>query len=522
MLLNIDQESVEDARRILTLLCCAKRPLTLPELIEGVAVELGDDPRLNPDGRLPDEDEIRRVCPGFIEVDAQPDGKTITVRIAHYSVQEYLESGRILHPKVANFSVKMREAHTEVACVCLTYLLSMARGSSAEYPLALYAAERWHEHYHDGNKGTHLVERQAIRLFRSTEGEFENWLRNRNRGAFWELGGNIRHPPSRVYYAALLGLDIVISGLLSVKPFGGRSSGLNPLEVSALVNGRGGYYGNPLQVASYSGNEKVVRLLLDNNADVNAQGGFHGNALQAASYRGYDEIVRLLLDKKADVNAQGGECGNALQAASSRGHEKVVRLLLDKNANVNARSRRGHGYTSLYTYINGDDNAQGGHYGNALQAASYNGNEKVVQLLLDRNANINVRGGYYGNALQAASISGYEKVVQLLLDKNADVNAQGGKYGNALQAASYRGYDEIVRLLLDKKADVNAQGGECGNALQAASSRGHEKVVQLLLDKNADVNAQGGEYGNALQEASSRGHEKVVQLLPNKDTNINA
>jgi hypothetical protein len=34
----------------------------------------------------------------------------------------------------------------------------------------------------------------------------------------------------------------------------------------------------------------------------------------------------------ADVNAQGGFYGNALQAASHGGHEKVVELLLGKGA----------------------------------------------------------------------------------------------------------------------------------------------------------------------------------------------
>jgi ankyrin repeat protein len=43
--------------------------------------------------------------------------------------------------------------------------------------------------------------------------------------------------------------------------------------------------------------------------------------------------VELLLDKGADVNAQGGHYSNALQAASSGGHEATVKLLLDKDAN---------------------------------------------------------------------------------------------------------------------------------------------------------------------------------------------
>ena len=37
-------------------------------------------------------------------------------------------------------------------------------------------------------------------------------------------------------------------------------------------------------------------------------------------------------DKGADVNAQGGGYGNTLQAASSGGYEKVVQTLLDKGA----------------------------------------------------------------------------------------------------------------------------------------------------------------------------------------------
>jgi hypothetical protein len=48
---------------------------------------------------------------------------------------------------------------------------------------------------------------------------------------------------------------------------------------------------------------------------------------------------------------------------------------------------------------------QGGFYGNALQAASYEGYEAVLKMLLDAGANVNMQGGFYGNALQAASVS---------------------------------------------------------------------------------------------------------------------
>ncbi|KAI4943376.1 hypothetical protein J4E91_009285 [Alternaria rosae] len=216
--------------------------------------------------------------------------------------------------------------------------------------------------------------------------------------------------------------------------------------------------------------------------------------LYYAAMLGFSTVTRLLLDKGAEINAQGGHYGNALQAASAGGHEQVVKTLLNKGAEVNA---------------------QGGHYGNALHAALVRGHEQVVKKLLDKGANVNAQGGHYGNALYEALIREYDQVVKTLLDKGADVNAQSGAYSNALQAASARGYEQVVKTLLDNGANVNAQSGVYSNALQAASAGGHEQVVKTLLDKGANVNTQGGLYGSALQAASLKGHKQVVKMLLN-------
>ncbi|CAI7672865.1 unnamed protein product [Penicillium discolor] len=166
-----------------------------------------------------------------------------------------------------------------------------------------------------------------------------------------------------------------------------------------------------------------------------------------------------------------------------------------------------------------DVNAQGGQYGNALQAASFKGFQGIVKLLLDKGADINAQGGEYGNALQAASLGGHQEIVKLLLGKGADINAQSGRYdryGNALQAASEEGHLEIVKLLLDKGADVNAQGGLYNNALQAASSGGHQEIIKLLLDNGADINTQ-----HSLQAASEGGFQEITKLLLEKKEDIN-
>ena len=58
------------------------------------------------------------------------------------------------------------------------------------------------------------------------------------------------------------------------------------------------------------------------------------------------------------------------------------------------------------------------------------GNEAVVRQLVDLGADVNAQGGKYGNALQAATLVGDEAVVRPPVDRGADVNAHGGEYGN--------------------------------------------------------------------------------------------
>ena len=211
--------------------------------------------------------------------------------------------------------------------------------------------------------------------------------------------------------------------------------------------------------------------------------------------------MQLLLDQQADVNAQGGHYGNALQAASFAGHKDIVLRLFHNNANLNA---------------------QGGYFGNALQAASFAGHKKIVKFLFHRKANVNAQGGFYGNALQAASSAGHENIVKFLIQKKANANAQIGYYGNALQAASLAGHEQIVRCLLRHETDVDATGGYHGNALQAASFAGYQKIVRILLDYGADVNARGGYHGNALQAASLAGHLNIVQILLSHGADVDA
>jgi ankyrin repeat protein len=103
-------------------------------------------------------------------------------------------------------------------------------------------------------------------------------------------------------------------------------------------------------------------------------------------------------------------------------------------------------------------------------------------MLLKKGADVNAQGGVYGNALQAASAEGKQEIsVAMLLERGADVNAQGGVAGNALQAASAAGEKEIVAMLLEKGADVDHPQRRTVLNRQLSTAHHLAKVIVLII-----------------------------------------
>lgn len=131
----------------------------------------------------------------------------------------------------------------------------------------------------------------------------------------------------------------------------------------------------------------------------------------------------------------------------------------------------------------------------ALDLAAEGGHAEVVETFL-KNAGHGFRhtkARTLGSALLHASANGHEKIVEQLLEAGVEVNENERPLGipTALQAAAKAGHEAVVRKLIEAKADVNAEPSqEPGwTAIQAAAHSGHAKIVKLLLDAGADISA---------------------------------
>jgi ankyrin repeat protein len=459
MLEKIDTRRRKQVASLLKWLAFSLRPLRLDELAEIFILDHELTVPFDENKRLFTPEDVLKYLPGLVITVPIRVGhyssiwyntEAIEIRLAHFSIKEYLISQRMRQDLVTRFSITETNAHLHISESCLAYHLHISK--------------------------TELATKDSVRRFALWEYAAFYWARHLEEvgRASWTASVTGR---------AMQVLTPCVKSLLNMVRIKGPGSYLDhnwDLKSEELVL--------PLCYTASLGAFQITDLLINNGANINEHSPARGceYALQAAAVGRNTSIVQLFLDKGADINTQGGLYGNALQAAACRGNENMVQLLLDKGADINA---------------------QGGHYGNALQAVAYGGSESKVQLLLDKGADINAQGGHYGNALQAAAFCGNESKVQLLLDKGADINAQGGHYGNALQAAAFCGNENMVQLLLDKGADTNAQGGEYGNALQAAVVQDELSVAQLLLSQGAEVNPAGARWEELLKSITKRGHE---------------
>ncbi|KAJ5618698.1 hypothetical protein N7528_006809 [Penicillium herquei] len=239
---RIDVKYQTKAQDILSWLSFSLEPLTL-EIVSAVA-------------SLPFSDSVVQICTTSL-ITVNKDG---VVRLAHFSVKEFLVSERVSNTPWFHLSAKL--AHTAILERLLSELhahahIELTEAQSKQKPLLVYAATLWDSHLRELGGCNCLLSTDIgakIQSLFSNPLCYLNWIRIRNEGRSsmrWHRVLEECEPP--IFQASKMGLVQVVEYLIE--------AGADPLRNCRLPTCTIG--SNAVTVAAEEGHLSVLGLLLD-------------------------------------------------------------------------------------------------------------------------------------------------------------------------------------------------------------------------------------------------------------------
>ena len=409
-----DSEKAEQAKRLLSIVMAANRPLTLREMNVALAIDerleseelfqsLKD---LDLEHEEPFRTKIRNLCGLFVSV---IDSR---IYLIHQTAKEILVSedfilqpaGRIisslggwkhsLHPVDSNY-ILVR--------ICLSYLLFNELEQKREQSerqryddeilqyiyrgLLQYAAQHWVVHFQEAK----IVEEDSvINLAQDVCDIRSNRLQEWFSIYTWipEFESRYPHNATRLIVASCLGLQVIVKLLLT--------------EDSMDINFKDNEGRTPLWWAAKGGHSEVVKLLLvKDSIELDPKDCKGRTPLLRAARNGHSEVVNLLLAEDGiELNPKNIWSQTPLLEAAGNGHQEIVKLLLaEDNIELNPKCYLGR---------------------TPLSQAAVSGHSEVVKLLLAKDGiELNCKDDWEGcTPLSRAAEGGHSEVVKLLLAKD--------------------------------------------------------------------------------------------------------
>ncbi len=510
------------ALTILSWISLAKRPLTVTELLHALSIEPGDT-AIDKENFV-DEDMLTFVCAGFVV----NDGGNGSIRLAHYTMQEYFD-----HRKYQLF----KDRNTNIAMTCITYLmfdvfsthtlndledLGRSRDKTAArlevHPLLDYASTYWASHLAHSDRhaardlcvkylGCH-VNLAASMATSVSLGEEDFFDRHG-----WDVPGNgNRVYPDDVHglwVAAKFGLAFVVHELLDTDGSLGRTEYRRASDA--------------LCVAICYGHMDIAKLLIEKTKGtiVVAEGS---HALHCAVDCGKELCVSMLLRAGADVNSDVDRSGRTPLACAAylKGEtsERILKMLLAAGADVNGKMEVpltcavscNNVNAASILLKNGADTAKSQVFRNTsvLAEAVHQDAHNMVDLLLRFGADVSWRKTWNGESRNGPTVLHYARspiIVSQLIKYGVDVNAADIHgwtplhmmanlkrlschcYLHIAHNIGYARYD-IAALLIENGASIDKPGCNGFTPLHCAVESGDVKFIRLLLEYGAEVDAR--------------------------------
>ena len=480
--------------KILRLLVGSNERITIDQAAETIPIELDMTPQVDLERRLVDTDDVLSMCSALIVSETQEDDKggTRVLRLAHFSIREYLLSTRIQESTVSHWQMDTISCHIFIARLLIAYILFLEididacadyrQPDSESYPLAFVAISRWLIHLS-------IVENSDTDL---TCGEIGSQL-------FTFHSAATRSPLPQlfpIWHCSLCSRLLGVEGeFYQWDEVGIRQHSLvftahhNLPQTTGFLLARGANANTPVKLPP-----TTLRT-----------------ALAEASSRGHVSVVKKLLAYQADIEFEDEECPNALKQACRAGNTGIVRLLLDHGADPNAR------LPGVLTAL-----------GAALLSGSYH-TGGLVNMLLE--AGVDIADPFSDPWLFCSSHSWEVSLIQHGAIECRDTSVikvlldNGANGVDGLVASCGGNVPGRVLFFLDSGFDINARASALQmnrtraslgwdwtghTALEHACATDNPMLARILLERGADPNLRSPLVESVLEtyfNRSKRSHE---------------
>ena len=223
---------------------------------------------------------------------------------------------------------------------------------------------------------------------------------------------------------------------------------------------------------------------------------WHFAALQGSAY--ILEAILSSIPEEGDLRSITEDTDHvyseytALHIAAIHGMVDVLEVLLDKGANIEASSNN---------------------QSKPIHLAARFGRVDALKTLLDRGANIEAKTDICFTALHDAADNGDLDVIRTLLDRGANIEARSNILSTPLHCAIYHGHLDAINLLLDRGANLEAKTDILATPIHWAAKEGHLDVMKVLLSKGAQIEAKSHNNGTPLHWAAEEAPVSAMELL---------
>jgi ankyrin repeat protein len=232
----------------------------------------------------------------------------------------------------------------------------------------------------------------------------------------------------------------------------------------------------PLHLACRQSHTKIVKWLLQHDADINAMNKYKQSPLHMAAGSSKDspELCKSLLTDGATLDAKDENADQPMHLACRQYRINTIRVLLSYGANFNSFNNKGK--TPLHCL--------------------WTEHQSALKSMIDAGFDVNTADAGGNSCLHLVCEAGVTAIVQVLLCCSANVLSKNNDNETPLHKAASCLSDcpKVCLLLMRSGAEVNALDNNGDTPLHVALQHGNIDTARALMENGADckiVNVHG-------------------------------